>query len=104
MVFFRVSVMLMTLLLAVRRAVRPGATCRAAPGTGVNHPRAPVLSMRGVTRTTLSSTRWLTTRRRSASLVINQSVEEEFMDQLSQAFAALADPTRRDLVARLAVG
>lgn len=26
------------------------------------------------------------------------------MDQLSQAFAALADPTRRDLVARLAVG
>jgi DNA-binding transcriptional ArsR family regulator len=25
------------------------------------------------------------------------------MDQLSQAFAALADPTRRDLVARLAV-
>jgi DNA-binding transcriptional ArsR family regulator len=26
------------------------------------------------------------------------------MDQLSQVFAALADPTRRDLVARLAVG
>jgi DNA-binding transcriptional ArsR family regulator len=26
------------------------------------------------------------------------------MDQLSRAFAALADPTRRDLVARLAVG
>ena len=26
------------------------------------------------------------------------------MDQLSQAFAALADPTRRDLVARLAAG
>jgi DNA-binding transcriptional ArsR family regulator len=26
------------------------------------------------------------------------------VDQLSQAFAALADPTRRDLVARLAVG
>ena len=26
------------------------------------------------------------------------------MDQLSQVFAALADPTRRDLVARLAAG
>jgi DNA-binding transcriptional ArsR family regulator len=38
----------------------------------------------------------------------NQQVEEVeeriVMDQLSLAFSALADPTRRDLVARLAVG
>jgi DNA-binding transcriptional ArsR family regulator len=30
--------------------------------------------------------------------------EEVVVDQLSQVFAALADPTRRDLVARLAAG
>jgi DNA-binding transcriptional ArsR family regulator len=37
--------------------------------------------------------------------VINQSVDEEdhMTDQLSRVFAALADPTRRDMVARLAV-
>jgi DNA-binding transcriptional ArsR family regulator len=39
------------------------------------------------------------------SLVINQLVAEEAMtDQLSRLFAALADPLRRDLVSRLAVG
>jgi DNA-binding transcriptional ArsR family regulator len=38
----------------------------------------------------LSSTEWLR--------------EEVAVDQLSQVFAALADPTRRDLVARLAAG
>ena len=37
--------------------------------------------------------------------MFNQSIEEEpVADPLSQAFAALADPTRRDLVARLADG
>ena len=37
-------------------------------------------------------------------LVVNQMVEEETVaDQLSRMFQALADPTRRDLVARLAV-
>jgi DNA-binding transcriptional ArsR family regulator len=37
-------------------------------------------------------------------MVINQEVEEAPMsDELSKVFAALADPTRRDLVARLAV-
>jgi len=37
-------------------------------------------------------------------LMFNQSVEEHPMaDQLSRVFAALADPTRRDLVARLSV-
>jgi DNA-binding transcriptional ArsR family regulator len=34
--------------------------------------------------------------------LLNRVVEQS--DRLSQAFAALADPTRRDLVARLAVG
>jgi DNA-binding transcriptional ArsR family regulator len=36
----------------------------------------------------------------------NHSVEQEttLEDQLSRVFAALADPTRRDMVARLAVG
>jgi DNA-binding transcriptional ArsR family regulator len=34
-------------------------------------------------------------------LVFNQSVEDEMTDQLSRVFAALADPTRRDMVARL---
>jgi DNA-binding transcriptional ArsR family regulator len=39
------------------------------------------------------------------SLFINRLVAEDVMtDQLSRLFAALADPTRRDLVARLAVG
>ncbi|HVE94960.1 MAG TPA: metalloregulator ArsR/SmtB family transcription factor [Acidimicrobiales bacterium] len=40
-------------------------------------------------------------------MLINQSVEEGafvVQDQLSRVFAALADPTRRDLVARLAQG
>jgi DNA-binding transcriptional ArsR family regulator len=38
-------------------------------------------------------------------LVINQKVEEkddDMADQLSRVFAALGDPTRRDIVARLA--
>jgi DNA-binding transcriptional ArsR family regulator len=36
-------------------------------------------------------------------LLFNQSVEEEMTDQLSRVFAALADPIRRDMVARLCV-
>jgi DNA-binding transcriptional ArsR family regulator len=38
--------------------------------------------------------------------VFNHSVEQEhgMTDQLSRVFAALADPTRRDIVARLSVG
>jgi DNA-binding transcriptional ArsR family regulator len=40
----------------------------------------------------------------SAFLVFNQSVEDEMTDPLSQVFAALADPTRRDIVARLCAG
>ena len=38
--------------------------------------------------------------------LLNQSVEKGSLvtDQLSAVFAALADPTRRDIVARLAVG
>jgi DNA-binding transcriptional ArsR family regulator len=38
--------------------------------------------------------------------VFNHPVEQEYdmADQLSRVFAALADPTRRDIVARLAAG
>jgi DNA-binding transcriptional ArsR family regulator len=36
--------------------------------------------------------------------LLNQLVEEVDMDDLSKVFAALADPLRRDLVARLASG
>jgi DNA-binding transcriptional ArsR family regulator len=52
-------------------------------------------------------------RRRTVDLVLNRSVEylttregvrAVAADALSKAFAALADPTRRDLVARLAAG
>jgi DNA-binding transcriptional ArsR family regulator len=42
-----------------------------------------------------------------AYVVLNQLVEQGAPvpdDQLSRVFAALADPTRRDMVARLAVG
>src|ERR1700693_6060314 len=55
----------------------------------------------------MSSTKWLTTAGRWAYVVFNHSVEEGASvadDQLSRIFAALADPTRRDMVARLAVG
>jgi DNA-binding transcriptional ArsR family regulator len=41
---------------------------------------------------------------RASILVFNQTVEDEMTDQLSRVFAALADPTRRDMVARLCVG
>jgi DNA-binding transcriptional ArsR family regulator len=44
---------------------------------------------------------------RSHRVVYNQSVEEGATmddDMLSQVFAALSDPTRRDIVARLSVG
>jgi DNA-binding transcriptional ArsR family regulator len=44
----------------------------------------------------------------SSSLLINRKVEYEedavAADPLSRVFSALADPTRRDIVARLAVG
>jgi DNA-binding transcriptional ArsR family regulator len=48
----------------------------------------------------------LTSGRREPTVVINHLVEEEgaMTDRLSKAFAALADPTRRDIVARLTVG
>jgi DNA-binding transcriptional ArsR family regulator len=48
----------------------------------------------------------LTTGLASAYVVFNQLVEEGAVvvdDPLSRVFAALADPTRRDMVARLAV-
>src|SRR5436190_14099153 len=35
---------------------------------------------------------------------LNRAVSSERGDQVSRVFAALADPTRRDMVARLAVG
>jgi DNA-binding transcriptional ArsR family regulator len=45
---------------------------------------------------------------RTSYVVVNQSVEQGGRpvadDQLSRIFSALADPTRRDMVARLAVG
>src|SRR5713101_6352235 len=44
-------------------------------------------------RLALYSTRWLTLRRKAVAA-----------DPLSRVFAALADPTRRDMVARLAAG
>jgi DNA-binding transcriptional ArsR family regulator len=37
-------------------------------------------------------------------VVFNPIVEDEMSDQLSQVFAALADPTRRDMVTRLCAG
>jgi DNA-binding transcriptional ArsR family regulator len=50
----------------------------------------------------------LTTSRGRSSLFFNRKVEyeEERMacDPLSRVFSALADPTRADIVARLAVG
>lgn len=51
------------------------------------------------------STDWLTTV--PSSPIFNSMVEQESRlggDQLSRIFAALADPTRRDMVARLSVG
>jgi DNA-binding transcriptional ArsR family regulator len=47
----------------------------------------------------------LTKRGGSLSVFLNQLVEEAAMsDRLSRLFAALADPTRRDIVSRLVVG
>jgi DNA-binding transcriptional ArsR family regulator len=50
----------------------------------------------------------LTTAQPAASLFFNRKVEHEedavVADPLSRVFSALADPTRRDMVARLAVG
>jgi DNA-binding transcriptional ArsR family regulator len=37
-------------------------------------------------------------------VVFNRSVEDEMTDPLSEVFAALADPTRRDMVSRLCAG
>jgi DNA-binding transcriptional ArsR family regulator len=54
-----------------------------------------------------SSTDWLTTAPDGRTLFVNRTVEEGrtpmAADPLSRVFAALADPTRRDMVARLAV-
>jgi DNA-binding transcriptional ArsR family regulator len=52
-----------------------------------------------------SSTNWLTTAAELGTVVFNQSVEEGCVvsnDQLSRVFSALADPTRRDMIATLA--
>jgi DNA-binding transcriptional ArsR family regulator len=50
----------------------------------------------------------LTTRPERSSLFLNRKVDYEedavVADPLSRVFSALADPTRRDIVARLAVG
>jgi DNA-binding transcriptional ArsR family regulator len=49
----------------------------------------------------------LTTAQQPPYVVFNQSVEQGVAgvdDRLSRVFAALADPTRRDMVARLTVG
>jgi DNA-binding transcriptional ArsR family regulator len=49
----------------------------------------------------------LTSGSQASYVLLNQSVEQGAFvadDQLSRVFAALADPTRRDMVARLAVG
>jgi len=49
----------------------------------------------------------LTTGLDGSTLVINHTVDHEggvMADPLSQVFSALADPTRRDMVARLAAG
>jgi DNA-binding transcriptional ArsR family regulator len=54
------------------------------------------------------STKRLRKRREERKVVLNQMVVDEGAavseDRLSRVFAALADPTRRDMVARLAVG
>jgi DNA-binding transcriptional ArsR family regulator len=58
----------------------------------------------------LYSTEWLTSLDIQPRVLLNQSVEYRVQeadmseDRLSRVFAALADPTRRDIVARLAVG
>jgi DNA-binding transcriptional ArsR family regulator len=53
-------------------------------------------------------TKRLRMQARARKVVLNQMVVNEEArvdeDQLSRVFAALADPTRRDIVARLAVG
>ncbi len=56
--------------------------------------------------TSESSTTWLTSRLGRAYASVNELVEigGEMSSPLSQVFAALADPTRRDLVARLTEG
>jgi DNA-binding transcriptional ArsR family regulator len=49
----------------------------------------------------------LTIGQQRATLIVNHMVDERRIvaqDQLSRVFAALADPTRRDMVARLAAG
>ncbi len=57
---------------------------------------------RGVARAgqQVSTTKWLTTTKKGG--ILNRVFEND--ERLSQVFAALADPTRRGLVARLTVG
>src|SRR4029078_11491326 len=52
------------------------------------------------------STSQLTTRHVRRNVLFNRMVDErgEMTDELSRVFAALADPTRRDMVARLTDG
>jgi DNA-binding transcriptional ArsR family regulator len=54
-----------------------------------------------------SSTKWLTIKGQWRTLCSTIQLNKEVVmpdDQLSRVFAALAEPTRRDMVARLAVG
>src|SRR4051794_31919332 len=74
------------------RARRPGGEC-VLPGS----------------REPGSSTNWLTKHNGLRTVVFNQLVEHGRggampADELSKVFSALADPTRRDIVSRLAAG
>jgi DNA-binding transcriptional ArsR family regulator len=78
---------------------------RMRPDLSANPIRQPTNTCRGDLR--LSTSR-LTTTLLAAIFIYNRLVEYGGKgmseDQLSRIFAALADPTRRDMVARLAVG
>src|SRR5690606_23830142 len=90
-------------------AVRPGESGDASTPTQTKQSlqmRAMRARLRG-----LSSTLWLITCPDRTNLVFDSAVDKwsegamgKSQDQLSRAFAALADPIRRDIVARLTVG
>ena len=66
-----------------------------------------LLDISVLTRPSRFSTKWLTTAVLGHRVVSTKWLNKEPSvddDQLSRVFAALADPTRRDMVARLAVG
>src|SRR5437660_1319246 len=75
-----------------------GRSLRGASGIASSYPKPAVVKAR--TRRT---------RPTAPRIVFNQTVEDKegravAADALSRVFAALADPTRRDMVARLAAG